>query len=356
MKFQDFSEKLICWYKGNYRPLPWRDIRDPYKIWLSEIILQQTRVSQGLPYYGKFIKKYPSVYALASADEQEVLRLWQGLGYYSRARNLHKCSRQIVNNYNGRFPDNYSELLKLPGIGKYTAAAIASFSFGEKVAVVDGNVYRVLSRLFGIDKDISGSKAHEYFKDFSEQLIPGDQPDLFNQALMEFGATVCLPGLPDCTSCLFNSLCYAYENKLQLALPVKTKKVKVRKRKFFYVLLYNSNGCLMKKRKLDDIWAGMYDLLWIDTEDLEDFSSLSETEGVNNIVNDAQDIYHSATINHILSHQKLTTSFVNIYLEKLPEALMVKDQQLSFYSWEAINSLPKPVLVNNYLKECCFIR
>jgi A/G-specific adenine glycosylase len=355
LKFQEFSEKLISWYKGNYRPLPWRNIRDPYKIWLSEIILQQTRVAQGLPYYKKFVEKYPSIHALASADEQEILRLWQGLGYYSRARNLLKCARQIVNSYNGKFPGSYCELLKLPGVGKYTAAAIASFAFGEKVAVVDGNVYRVLSRLFGIDKDISGSSAHEHFKNLSEQLIPEDQPGLYNQALMEYGATVCSPGLPECTPCIFNSLCYAYENKAQLNFPVKSKKVKVRDRRFFYVLMYNSSGCLMKQRTSKDIWAGMYDLLWIDTQNLEDISAISEDGDINNIMNDAEEIYNSASMKHILSHQRLETSFINIYVDKLPEAVIVKDQQLIFYSWETIASLPKPVLVNNYFKKRSFI-
>lgn len=355
MKFQDFSEKLIYWYKGNYRPLPWRDIKNPYKIWLSEIILQQTRVAQGLPYYLKFVEKYPSVYALASAEEQEVLRLWQGLGYYSRARNLLKCARQVVDNFNGQFPENYSELLKLPGIGKYTAAAIASFAFGEKVAVVDGNVYRVLSRLFGVDKDISASSALEYFKNLSEQLIPDDQPDLYNQALMEFGATVCLPGLPECTTCTFNDFCFAYEHKSQQNFPVKLKKIKVRDRKFFYVLMYNSYGCMMKQRNLKDIWGGMYDLLWVDTKDLEDLSALSRNGEIDNIMNEAQEVYNSARMKHILSHQRLETSFVNIYVDELPEALTVKDQQLTFYSWETISSLPKPVLINNYFKERSFI-
>ena len=356
MKFNDFNEKLIYWYKGNYRSLPWRGIRDPYRIWLSEIILQQTRVNQGLPYYLKFIDKYPTINDLASASEQEVLRLWQGLGYYSRARNLMKAANKVTREYQGKFPDNYSELLKLPGIGKYTAAAIASFAFKEKVAVVDGNVYRVIARIFGVDMDISSSRAHEHFKGLSEQLIPDQNPDLYNQAIMELGATICTPRAPECHSCIFNSVCHAYEYGVQQNLPVKTGKVKVKDRKFYYLILYNNEGCLMKCRSQNDIWTGMYDFLWIDTANFDDLNSITKMNGLSNVLNDAGEIYNTTRIRHILSHQRLETGFVNIHIDQLPESLNVNGQQLTFFHWDDIPSLPKPVLVDNYLKSQSFIR
>ena len=354
MKFTDFSKKLISWYQRNYRTLPWRESSDPYFIWLSEIILQQTRVNQGLPYYEKFVSSFPTINDLAVADENRVLRLWQGLGYYSRARNLLKCARIVVKEHDGLFPNNYTDLLKLPGIGKYTAAAIASIAYKQPVAVVDGNVYRVLSRVFGLDKDISESSALEYFKKLSEELISEEHPDLYNQALMEHGATICLPVNPKCDICIFRNECYAFETKSQERLPVKTKKVKVRERRFFYVLFYNDNGCLMKKRNTKDIWAEMYDLLWIETADFENHLNLSEKIDPN-ILNESREIYFSPVIKHALSHQRLETSFVKVFLDVLPESLTLHDQRLSYFSWSEVTNLPKPVLVNNYLLKQSFI-
>lgn len=353
MKFQEFSEKLICWYKANYRPLPWRDIQDPYFIWLSEIILQQTRVSQGLPYYLKFIEKYPTVSELAAASDNDVLRLWQGLGYYSRARNLIKCARLIVRDFDGKFPGHYDALLKLPGIGKYTAAAIASFAYQEKVAVVDGNVFRVLSRIFNITQDISDGKALEHFKKFSEKLMPEDSPDLYNQALMELGATVCLPKKPFCESCALNDHCYAFHHKKQQHLPVKTNKIKIKNRQFFYILIYNEKGCLMKKRGKGDIWAGLYDFLWITNEDELEFSP--DLIASPFIIAEASASYFTGTARHILSHQRLNASFVNFQLETMPASIEIQEQDMQFYTWEEVERLPKPVLVDNYLKKMKFI-
>src|SRR5690606_26841183 len=197
-----FSKLLIDWYLQNRRELPWRETTDPYRIWSSEIILQQTRVAQGLPYYFSFVQAFPTVVDLASADEQQVLKLWQGLGYYSRARNLHATAREIARK-NGQFPSTYKELLKLKGIGSYTAAAIASFAFGEAVPAVDGNVFRVLSRIFGVDTDIASSAAKTVFMELAASLMPKDDPAIFNQALMEFGALQCVPKNPDCVRCVF---------------------------------------------------------------------------------------------------------------------------------------------------------
>ncbi len=200
-----FSDKVVEWYKLNKRDLPWRETQDPYKVWLSEIILQQTRVNQGMPYYLKFLETFPTIQALASATEHEVLRLWQGLGYYTRARNLHKCAKVVVSRYGGRFPDNFKSLLELPGVGEYTAAAIASFSFKEPVAVVDGNVFRVLARVFGIENEINSPEGKKVFTTLANSLISKKFPDFHNQAIMEFGAVHCVPKNPSCPTCHFQS-------------------------------------------------------------------------------------------------------------------------------------------------------
>lgn len=350
-----FNKKLINWYKSNYRRLPWRNIRDPYKIWLSEIILQQTRVAQGMPYFEKFVTRYPTLKDLAAANDDEVLRIWQGLGYYSRARNLLKCARMIVYEFEGKFPGSFNQLVKLPGVGPYTAAAIASFSFNEKVAVVDGNVYRVLARVFGIKEDISRSSSAKYFKSFSEKLMPEDEPDVYNQAIMEFGAIVCLPKNPKCSSCIFSGFCHAYENKSQSSLPVKSNKIKVRRRKFSYVLIHNEEGCFMKKRSAGDIWADLYDFLWIDTDQPDDVSNITENPLMKNLANEPVEIYHSPPVKHILSHQKLEVTFILITKKVLPEDFNYQDQNLKFYLWDEVVDLPKPTLINNYLMKMEFI-
>src|SRR5688500_5070797 len=254
-----FSDKVVEWYNVNKRDLPWRDTKDPYKVWLSEIILQQTRVNQGMPYYLRFIEKFPNVHALASASEQEVLRLWQGLGYYTRARNLHKCAKQVVAVFNGEFPNTFENLLKLPGIGEYTAAAIASFSFKEPVAVVDGNVFRVLSRVFGIENEINSVEGKKIFTDLANSLINKKSPDFHNQAIMEFGALHCIPKSPLCLTCPFQSACVAAQRNLQSLLPRKAKSKPSRKRYFYYFVVQKGKSLLMKKRDQKDIWHGLYD-------------------------------------------------------------------------------------------------
>ncbi len=220
-----FAPVLEAWYERHKRNLPWRHTRDPYAIWLSEVILQQTRVVQGLPYYERFLNAYPHVQAMADADERDILRLWQGLGYYSRARNMHQTARQIVSERAGKFPDTYQELLRLKGIGAYTAAAIASFAFGERVAVVDGNVYRVLARVFGISEDITTTGAKKTFATLAQTLIGAAQdPATYNQAIMEFGAIQCTPVAPDCLLCPVHAHCVAFQTGRQHLLPVKSKK------------------------------------------------------------------------------------------------------------------------------------
>src|SRR6218665_1506972 len=237
----DFSNILIKWYLQNKRDLPWRKTVDPYQIWLSEIMLQQTRVAQGMPYFFAFTKEFPTVKDLADASEEKVLKLWQGLGYYSRARNLHKTAQYIAYDLNGVFPDSYKELLKLKGVGEYTAAAIASFSYNESVPVVDGNVFRVLSRYFDVETDIALTSTKKEFTALAFELMQKNNPALFNQAIMEFGALQCVPKSPDCENCVLNSGCLALLKKKVNQLPVKSKKMKAKNRFFNYVVFSDAN-------------------------------------------------------------------------------------------------------------------
>jgi len=348
-----FSSLLIHWYQEQKRALPWRETRDPYKIWLSEVILQQTRVNQGLPYYLKFVEKYPTVFDLASASEQEVLRLWQGLGYYSRARNLHLCSKTIVSDYNGIFPDNYKELLKLPGIGTYTAAAIASFAFSEAVPVVDGNVFRVLARHFGIDKDISAASSKIYFFDKASECIPENNPAVFNQAIMEFGALHCTPQKPKCDDCLLQKSCIAFNQQNQQAYPVKTQKGLIRKRYFYYIVFEKKGKLLLKQRGPKDIWQGLFDFYLIDTKRPTSFDSLCK---VNPILKDLKMEEPSKIYKHVLSHQHLFARFLFVRLNAndLQNGLLQND--FDFYTKKQIEELPKPVLVSRYLEDRGFFK
>ncbi|HRN43741.1 MAG TPA: A/G-specific adenine glycosylase, partial [Flavobacterium sp.] len=244
-----FSNLLIKWYLQKKRDLPWRNTINPYLIWLSEIMLQQTRVAQGMPYFLSFTTAFPTVFDLAKANEEQVLKLWQGLGYYSRARNLHKTAQFVANELDGIFPDNYKDLLQLKGVGEYTAAAIASFSYNEVIPVVDGNVFRVLSRYFDIETDIAAASAKKEFAALAFELMAKDNPALFNQAIMEFGALQCVPKSPNCNICIFNESCTALQKKKVDQLPVKSKKLKVRKRYFNYLVVTDELGnTIIQKR------------------------------------------------------------------------------------------------------------
>lgn len=346
-----FSQSIIEWYEENKRVLPWRETKDPYKIWLSEIILQQTRVAQGLPYYINFIKAYPTVQALAKAKEQDVLRLWQGLGYYSRARNLHRCAKMIVEDFNGKFPDNFDELQKLIGVGPYTAAAIASISFNQKVAVVDGNVFRVIARIFGIDLDIASNEGKKFFFAKANELIPGDQPDIFNQAMMEFGATWCTPKNPRCEECIFKKTCVAYKTGTVALLPVKEKKTKVRKRFLNYFIIEQAKKIGMKRREGKDIWQGLFDFFLVETKRKTSPKSIIEKEAELKklIVNNIQTL---DSVKHILSHQLLNIQFVWIEVERVGS---FSDQSIKFYSKKEVTNLPKPIVLTRFLEEMKFI-
>ena len=254
-----FYKKLIYWYLQNKRELPWRTTTQPYFIWLSEIILQQTRVNQGIPYYLKFVKSFPTIEILANASEENVLKLWQGLGYYSRARNLHLTARYITNQLNGVFPKNYKELIKLKGLVDYTASAISSVWFNEPRAVVDGNVYRVLARVFGIDIPINSSRGINEFKNLAQQLVDTKQPGIYNQAIMEFGARYCVPQNPNCNTCIFNDRCIAFQKQLVSELPVKLPKTSIINFFFNYIVIISEDDkTVLRQRTEKGIWQKLY--------------------------------------------------------------------------------------------------
>ncbi len=337
-----FTKKIINWYLDNYRKLPWRETKNPYKIWLSEIILQQTRVAQGLPYYEKFTINFPTVEDLANAEEQTVLKLWEGLGYYSRARNLHFSAKYIVNELNGVFPNSYKTLLTLKGVGEYTAAAIASFAYKEQVAAIDGNVYRVLSRFFGIATAIDSGEGKKQFKELANKLIDSKNPDIFNQALMEFGATVCKPKLPLCDSCIFNNSCFALAHKKIQNLPYKKGKTKVRMRYFNYlVFLDNNKHTIIKQRQGKGIWQNLYEFPLFETN-----KTASEEDIKQHLIANYKEkntvLYNENPIVHKLSHQHLYTHFWIVETT----ALIKKS-----IAWEGLKNYPFPVLIDNFLKK-----
>lgn len=261
-----FRATLMRWYDSAHRPLPWKEHPDPYAIWLSEIILQQTRVAQGLPYYERFLARFPKVQALADAPSDEVMKLWEGLGYYSRARNLHAAAKEVAYRYGGTFPADYNALLALPGIGPYTAAAIASFAFGLPHAVLDGNVYRVLARFFGIDTPIDSGAAKPLFGGLSQNCLDASNPGRYNQAIMDFGATLCTPRSPNCGQCPLGDRCAARQQYRVEALPVKEKKLRRRERYFHYFLLNEAARVWIRRREEGDIWAGLYEFPLLELE------------------------------------------------------------------------------------------
>jgi A/G-specific adenine glycosylase len=342
----DFSAELLNWYKNNKRDLPWRNTADAYVIWLSEIILQQTRVEQGLPYFYRFVEKYPDVSSFAAADESDILKLWQGLGYYSRGRNMLKTARLVQEQYCGKFPESYDELIKLKGIGEYTAAAISSFSSNEAKAVVDGNVYRVLARYFGIDEPINSTAGKKLFQQTANELLNKDHAGLHNQAMMEFGAMLCKPKNPACGICPVRIGCYAFINNATTALPVKLNKLKIRERFFNYFLIVDGDELLMNKRGEKDIWANMYDLPLIETTTLipeNELPALPQLHGFFGSDNKILDI--SPVYRHILTHQRLNVRFITLQVRH------IKLEQEWFYTKvENLQKLALPKVIFIFLK------
>jgi len=342
----DFSNILIKWYLQNKRDLPWRKTTNPYLIWLSEIMLQQTRVAQGMPYFFSFSEEFPTVFDLANADEEQVLKLWQGLGYYSRARNLHKTAQYVANELNGIFPLSYTELLKLKGVGEYTAAAIASFSYNEPVPVVDGNVFRVLSRYFDIESDITLPATKKEFTELARQLMPKDNPAIFNQAIMEFGALQCVPKSTNCPVCVFANSCAALQKKKVDVLPVKSKKIKVTNRFFNYLILEDALGnTLIHKRTAKGIWHNLYEFPLLETEEIVDFDFVSKTVQndifTNYTILGIEDCSH-ATVIHKLSHQHLHIQFWKVKIKEIIE------NGVDAVSLEAF---PFPIVIYNFIKK-----
>lgn len=304
-------------------------------------MLQQTRVAQALPYYFTFLEHFPSVKKLAAADEEVILKLWQGLGYYSRARNMHATAKQIVDNYQGIFPNSYDGLKSLKGIGDYTAAAISSFAFDLPHAVVDGNVYRVLSRYFGIDTDISSLKAKKEFTELANSLLPKNKAALFNQAIMEFGAIQCTPKNPDCLNCVFAETCFAHRNNKVNELPVKLKKTKVQKRYLNYLVFSDSdNNTLVHKRDDSGIWANMYEFPCLETNQVAEISDLYDKDEKLN--HHTIDLKKHQSVIHKLSHQHLYITFWKTF---------VSDKLIEGVHWNKVKLLPVPKVIANYIDE-----
>lgn len=337
-----FTNQLLHWYHQHKRELPWRNITNPYYIWLSEVILQQTRVEQGLPYYEAFIDNFPELKDLALADEDAVLKLWQGLGYYSRARNLHHTAKTIYFDLNNQFPNQYKEIIKLKGIGPYTAAAIASFAFKEPMGVVDGNVFRVLARFFGIFDDISQAKNRVVFQSLVNELISKKQPDLFNHAIMDFGAMVCTSAQPKCIECPLQNGCYAFQEKMISQLPVKNKKVSVKNRYFHFVLLRNKEGIAIEQRFGKDIWHKLYQFPLIETftpNEEDAFCRLTATYPGLSLKK-----LTTNSIRHKLSHQQLHIDFYEIEINS-PKS------ELHFVDITTIEKYAFPIVLWNFIKE-----
>ena len=334
----DFHLQIATWYRQTKRDLPWRNTKNPYFIWLSEVILQQTRVDQGISYYYKFIENFPTIHDLANADLQTVLTHWQGLGYYSRARNLHQTAKFITVELNGIFPSSYTELIKLKGIGPYTAAAIASFANSECVPVVDGNVYRVLARVFDIDTPINSNVGIKSFKALAETLIHPKHPDLHNQAIMEFGALHCTPKNPKCTSCVLQVNCIAFANKTVNERPVKTKKKAVKNRFFHYLIFNSEDKTYIQQRKGRDIWEELFQFPLVETEYDGPSDELIETYRKH-----LQEV--SKPMTHLLSHQRITARFYHINttaISPFPDWVMIEKS--------ALDQFPIPRLIDKYLE------
>lgn len=341
------SSVLINWYNIHKRDLPWRNTTDPYIIWLSEVILQQTRVDQGYSYFCRFVEKYPTVMFLAGAEEDEVLKLWQGLGYYSRARNLHSTAKIIAHKYGGVFPHEYKDVLSLKGVGDYTAAAIVSFAYNQPYAVVDGNVFRVLSRIFAIEEPIDSSEGKKVFKELATALLDKGNPGIHNQAVMEFGALQCTPISPHCIDCPASSMCLAYARRKVSQYPVKAGKTKSRVRYFNYFDIRCGNFMHLHKREDKDIWQGLYELPLVETESDMTIEELREDESLRDLFSDGEiQIRYISKMKHVLSHQTIYAVF---YIVQVSDDIPMNEKYLKIKS-EDVDIYPVSRLVHKYLE------
>ncbi|MDN3587700.1 A/G-specific adenine glycosylase [Pedobacter aquatilis] len=343
-----FQNEIINWYSANKRDLPWRHTNDAYTIWLSEIILQQTRVEQGLPYFNKFLSNFPTVNDFANATEAKVLQLWQGLGYYSRGRNMHATARIIVNDYHAIFPTNYNELITLKGIGEYTAAAISSFSSGEAKAVVDGNVFRVLARYYGNDTPINSPKGKKDFFKLANNLLYTADPALYNQAIMEFGAIQCKPKSPNCAICPLNLSCYALNKNLVNQLPVKLQKAEKKNRFLNYFICIEEGKILVRERQKGDVWQHLYDFPSIETSFISRVDEDNFTSIVKETFGKAATLDFLSYQKHVLTHQIIHVQFfaLNNYIFNFS-----KQKELNWVSFNTLDELPKPNVIRNFIHE-----
>jgi A/G-specific adenine glycosylase len=353
MNVEFFRRILLNWYSQQNRELPWKGIKDPYKIWLSEIILQQTRVAQGLPYYQKFVQNYPTVKDFALANDDDVMRIWQGLGYYSRARNMLVTARIIHQQYDDKFPESYDELLQLKGIGNYTAAAIASFAFDLPHAVVDGNVYRVLSRIFGIETAIDSTQGKKQFKQLADKLLDKKHAAQYNQALMDFGATQCVPKNPNCNECVFNKSCEALKLNVVASLPFKEKKLEKRNRYFNFFYLTDGKNIVVEKRKEKDIWQDLYQLPLIETKTILTKEKIIKPSIIDKHIilqklkpKQKQNIQTGIVKQQTLTHQNLLIQF---YMLKMPSLEIATIEGFEVISIQNINDYGFPKTIAEFL-------
>jgi A/G-specific adenine glycosylase len=319
---QYFTRQLMHWHvTGNYRALPWKEEKDPYKIWLSEVILQQTRAEQGLPYYLRFTEQYPTVKHLAAAKDEDVFRLWQGLGYYNRCRNMLASARYIATELEGKFPKEYEQIAGLKGVGSYTAAAIASFGYGLPYAVLDGNVYRVLSRYFGIDTPIDGTAGKKEFGQLAQELLDTTDSAGYNQAIMDIGATVCKPAAPLCGDCPLQKKCFARKHAMTADLPVKSKKLTVKKRYFHYVFLLHDGKLWVRKRTANDIWQNLHEPLMVEHTALYKKEELLKDDAVKMLKLKAANVAEAGEASQRLTHRIIEQRFYIAKVKTKPGAL-----------------------------------
>jgi A/G-specific adenine glycosylase len=348
-----FTGPIYLWYSGNQRNLPWRNVSDPYLIWISETILQQTRIAQGLPYYLRFTGRFPDVKTLAEAAEDELLKMWEGLGYYSRARNLHFAAKSILKNYEGKFPDSYESIRKLKGVGDYTAAAVASIAYGLPHAAVDGNVLRVLSRYFGIDLPVDSAIGRRTLLDLANEILLIIDPGMHNQAMMEFGALICTPKNPDCINCPLNDSCNAYSTNRTTKLPVKSKRIRKTTRYFIFVLLESASHILLEKRINSDIWKNLYQIPAMETEQQAGDADILEIPEIRNIFRQTGSrlVKLSPVYIHELTHRKICARFVHIQCVDITcfggNFMQVNKEELYKFAF--------PVLIKKYLAENNFL-
>lgn len=342
-----FIKGLYTWRRNHPRSLPWKKTSDPYLIWLSEVILQQTRVEHGTAYYLEFSRRFPTVFDLADATEDEVLKCWQGLGYYSRARNLHQTARYIAYERGGHFPQEHKELLQLKGIGSYTAAAIASFAFNKPHAVLDGNVFRVLARVFGVADPINSTSGKKLFAQLADQLLDHENPAYYNQAIMDFGALTCKAPRPNCRACTLQTVCKAFNEDSIPNLPVKIRAAEKKRRYFNYLVVTDPNHILIHKRTQKDIWQNLYEFPLFETSELlEQPEAPLENWSIN--IGKTRFIRKSRPYHQTLSHQKITAVFWEV---STPNPLNSQIPPLQRIKKDSLKKFPFPKIVDWYLEE-----